>query len=171
VALLRGINVGGRIIKMADLKSCLEKAGFGEVKTLLQSGNVIFESSSKTEAVLKDKIEQTLTKTFGYPAKVQVIKVDELARIIKKYPFKIGDPKLQNYVVFLEENLAGELASELARQDLENEQIKQFETVIYWQVEKGMTIKSPFSKYLTKAKYKQFNTVRNLNTLKRIAGL
>jgi uncharacterized protein (DUF1697 family) len=53
VAFLRGINVGGRIIKMADLRICLEKAGFGDVKTILQTGNVIFESDISDTAELK----------------------------------------------------------------------------------------------------------------------
>ena len=78
-ALLRGVNVGGRIVKMADLKICLEKAGLEDVKTLLQSGNVVFESKLDA-AGLKRLIETKLTETFSYPAKAQVLSIDSCAK-------------------------------------------------------------------------------------------
>src|SRR6266478_9106731 len=86
VAFLRGVNVGGRVIKMADLKACFEQAGFKNVLTILQTGNVIFESN-KTEPALKTRIEELLTKTFNYPAKVQVISLDNLKKIVQANPF------------------------------------------------------------------------------------
>jgi uncharacterized protein (DUF1697 family) len=64
VAFLRGINVGGRIIKMTKLKACFEKAGFSNVSTLLQTGNISFESDKK-ERELKTEIETLLTNTFN----------------------------------------------------------------------------------------------------------
>jgi uncharacterized protein (DUF1697 family) len=58
VAFLRGINVGGRIIKMADLKVCFEKMDLNNVATLLNSGNVVFESDLKAP--------ELKTKSMGF---------------------------------------------------------------------------------------------------------
>lgn len=166
VSFLRGVNVGGRIIKMVDLKTCLEKVGLREVKTLLQSGNVIFESDKTDTAELKKQIEQALTKTFGYPAKVQVVSDDNLKEIIDRYPFGPASPSQHNYVIFMENGLEKEILKEdyaLAKE----EKVKAGAGVIYWRVDKGSTLKSNFSRLLSKSKYKDFNTNRNLNTLKK----
>src|SRR5438067_13443767 len=67
VALLRGINVGGRNpIKMADLKACLEGDGLAEVLTYIQSGNVIFSSPASAGQELTGRIERLLAARFGY---------------------------------------------------------------------------------------------------------
>lgn len=166
VAFLRGINVGGRVVKMADLKVCFEKAGFKEVKTLLQSGNVIFETS---ESDLKDKIETILTRTFDYPAKVQVLKIEQLKGLIDSYPFGEAGSDQHDYVIFMENGLENELVKEsykLAR----GEKVAAGRSVVYWRVDKGLTLKSDFAKQLAKAKYKVFNTNRNLRTLRKIVS-
>lgn len=168
-AFLRGINVGGRIIKMADLKICLEKAGLQNVTTLLQSGNVIFESDL-SQAELKKIIEVTLTKTFNYPAKVQVLSVEALQKIVMNYPFDATDVNQHNYVIFVENNLEKDLIDE-SYQLAPDEQIKAGQGVVYWRVDKGSTLKSTFAKQLTKAKYKNFNTNRNLKTLQKLLAI
>ena len=164
VAFLRGINVGGRTIKMAELKTCLDKAGLNNVKTVLQTGNVIFESGA-SQPKLKDLIEKTLAKTFDYPAKVQVISMDDLQKIIKAYPFAAKDG-FHSYVVFMENDLEAALVAEAGRQL--GEKVERGKGVVYWQVARGDTLKSDFAKLLTKSKYKEFNTNRNLNTLNKI---
>lgn len=165
-AFLRGINVGGRIVKMADLKICLEKAGLQNVTTVLQSGNVVFESS-KTATELKKLLEETLAKTFAYPAKVQVISVDNLQKIVDKYPFGQADDTQHDYVIFMENSLEKELLKE-AYDVMPGEQAQAGEGVVYWRVDKGLTLKSSFAKMLAKSKYREFNTNRNIKTLKKI---
>jgi len=165
VVFLRGVNVGGRVVKMAELKACLEKAGFKNVKTLLQSGNVIFESDKKQSA-LKPEIEKLLTKTFNYPAKVWVISVNQLKTIVEANPFAGADKTYQQYVIFFEDDLAKDFAGEAG--DLTNEEVTAGQGVAYWKVQKGQTLKSTRGKLLSKAKYKNFNTNRNVNTLQKI---
>jgi uncharacterized protein (DUF1697 family) len=165
VAFLRGINVGGRVIKMADLRTCFEAAGFEKVSTILQTGNVIFESN-KSEPVLKKQIEELLSQTFNYPAKVQVITVDKLKRIFQANPFDDAQNDYHQYVIFIENDLEAALVAEAGKQL--GEEAKAGRGVVYWKVQKGQTLKSPLGKLLAKSKYKQFNTNRNLNTLKKI---
>ena len=65
IALLRGINVGGNnIIKMVDLKLAFEEMEFSNVKTYIQSGNVIFSSDRKNKVELTDEIEKKLLEKF-----------------------------------------------------------------------------------------------------------
>ncbi len=165
VAFLRGINVGGRVIKMVDLKECLEEIGLREVRTILQSGNVTFESDQK-QVELKQNIEAVLTKTFNYPARAQVFTIEQIQTIIQGYPFDRNDKDHQHYVVFMESAKEHELEAEATFDD-KLEQIKSGTNCLYWTVPKGITLKSEFSKYLTKPRYKEFNTVRNINTLEK----
>src|SRR3954451_14113416 len=69
VVLLRGINVGGNnLIKMTELKACLESRGFRDVTTYIQSGNVLFSAPASKPADLASRIETLLTRTFDYPS-------------------------------------------------------------------------------------------------------
>ena len=166
VALLRGVNVGGRTIKMAELRSTLEEAGLENVETVLQTGNVIFDSTDGA-ARLKDRLETTLRERFGYDAKVQVIERDQLGKIIEAYPFGKADASRHDYVIFLERGLERDLVDEKVELGAQ-ERVAAGDGVVYWRVDKGSTLKTNFAKLLTKAKYRDFNTNRNLNTLRRL---
>jgi uncharacterized protein (DUF1697 family) len=166
VALLRGINVGGRTIKMADLKLCFEKLGFQDVATALQTGNVIF-TSDKSAAALKSTIEAGLTKTFDYPAFVLIVSLDSLRTIIESYPFADPDPEHHDYVVFFEDGLEKQLVDD-ATIDKAIEKVQAGAGVVYWRVAKGSTLKSSFARYLAKAPYKNAHTNRNIRTLEKV---
>ena len=87
IALLRGINVGGKnIIKMSELKRTFDLIGLCEVQTYIQSGNVIFKSDEE-EAVLQSKIEHQIELAFGFPVKVVLRTLAELEEIILNCPF------------------------------------------------------------------------------------
>lgn len=104
VALLRGINVGkAKRIAMADLKAAVEKLGFGEVKTLLNSGNVVFTSKLAAGAAAA-KIERALVKDIGVPANVTVLSAKELAVVVKQNPLlRVADnPSLLQVAVLRE---------------------------------------------------------------------
>jgi uncharacterized protein (DUF1697 family) len=96
IALLRGINVGGKaIVPMADLKKLFEALGLSDVKTLLQSGNVIFKSKSATGAKLEAMLEKEIEKKFGRPVDCIVRTDKEWSAIIKANPFPkeaVDDP-------------------------------------------------------------------------------
>ncbi|MBX3035604.1 MAG: DUF1697 domain-containing protein [Anaerolineales bacterium] len=113
LALLRGINVGGKnIIKMVDLKSSFEAMGLLNVVTYIQSGNVLFQSDEKDKKVLTDKIEKGLSKTFKYEAKLVIISHKELKEIVKEAPRGFGkDAETYRYdVIFLKEPLTSKEA-------------------------------------------------------------
>jgi uncharacterized protein (DUF1697 family) len=167
IAFLRGINVGNIRIKMVDLAATFADLGCQEVKTYLQSGNVVFESD-KEVLDIKGVLEKGLTEKFHYEAYVLVYAHDVLADIVAKYPFTFEETH-HAYVVFVDKTSVFE---ELMTLSANLEEIKNIafgtNKVIYWKVIIGDTLGTPFAKILAKAKYKSSVTTRNINTLEKM---
>ena len=166
VALLRGINVGGRKIDMAELEDVFNGLGYKNVSTILRTGNVVFDAHITDISKERQKIETALKNRFNYAAISFLYDIEEIAEAVNNYPFDPSDEDYQHYVVFLEIGIAEELVKEIV--DIAIERIKREGHNIYWLVKKGYSVKSDFSKYLAKTKYRDFNTVRNLNTLQKL---
>ena len=92
VAFLRGINLGKRQVKMADLRACLEAAGFTAVKTVVASGNVRFEAEGKADAI-KAQLEKAIAAQFGFVVGVVLRSEAEMVAMLKGHPFDGLDPK------------------------------------------------------------------------------
>jgi len=167
VALLRGVNVGGVTIKMADLAEVVRGLGYTGVKTVLASGNVLFTTPDAASAA-KRALEAALRARFGYEAWVHVLTVDAIRSIIAGYPYPRAADR-HAYVVFA---VKPKVRSELLAVELDPaiEQASQGEGVIYWSVPKGSTLDSAMGKAQSKASYKPWITTRNLNTLEKLAG-
>lgn len=104
VALLRGINVGGHVVKMDRLRALFEELEFSNVATFIASGNVIFDSSARSAARLESKIEQHLLQALGYAVPTFVRTMTELARLAEYQPFPAtlrAVPGSSLYVAFL----------------------------------------------------------------------
>jgi uncharacterized protein (DUF1697 family) len=114
LALLRGINVGGKnLIKMPALKACFEADGFEDVATYIQSGNVLFASPETRAAELARRIEAMLAETFGYRATAVVRNRRQMRAVVGSAPEGFGaDPERYRYdVIFLREPLTAKAAS------------------------------------------------------------
>jgi uncharacterized protein (DUF1697 family) len=167
IAFLRGINVGNIRIKMPDLKAAFERMNCTEVKTFLQSGNVVF-NSEKTVQDIKSTLEKGLTETFNYDAYVLIYAFDSLSDIIAQYPFE-RDENHHAYVLFVQNAVIfDELALFASNLGDESKRVQLGKTALYWRVETGQTLETVFAKTLAKAKYKKYITVRNLNTLEKM---
>jgi uncharacterized protein (DUF1697 family) len=113
VALLRGINVGGKnLIKMPALKACFEANGFEDVATYIQSGNVLFRSSETRASELANAIEEALGEEFGYAATVVVRNRKQMRSIVERAPKGFGaEPAKYRFdVIFLKEPLTAKVA-------------------------------------------------------------
>lgn len=89
IALLRKINVGGNnLMNMDALRQVFEAAGFKNVRTFQQTGNIVFESSAKNPAAIVGKIERLLTESFNADLRAILFTVDEFKQIAKRDPFK-----------------------------------------------------------------------------------
>jgi uncharacterized protein (DUF1697 family) len=104
VAFLRGINVGGHVlIKMAELKKIFANMGYENIRTILASGNVIFESEQKDINRITSEIESELKKIFNKEISVILRSMDELKKLESSEPFKniAVTPDIRLYVTFL----------------------------------------------------------------------
>jgi len=169
VALLRGVNVGGITIKMADLRAALEGAGFSGVRTVLASGNVLFDADETDRKALKQRFETCLRDTFGYDAWIVLTDIAALGSVVDAYPF---DPEREGwhpYVVFSSDVAVLEEAAQL-QDDLDPalERIALGDGVLFWEVERGHSLDSAFAKHNSKARLKPHVTTRNLRTLVKL---
>lgn len=105
-AFLRGINLGKRQIKMAELRACLEEAGLSEVKTVIASGNVRFCGESNAKAVA-NTVQKTIEARFGFAVGVVLRSEAELAAMVAKHPFDTLDPNadLTRHVLMFDQPL------------------------------------------------------------------
>lgn len=85
VAFLRGVNLGKRQMKMADLKAACEAMGLEHVKTIVASGNVRFETDK--DANLKERLDEGLTSAFAFPIAVILRSAEEIEAMIAGAPF------------------------------------------------------------------------------------
>jgi uncharacterized protein (DUF1697 family) len=170
VAFLRGVNVGGVNLKMADVAAALEAAGFTAVKTVLASGNVLLESRSTVDAVRR-KAEQALRDAFGYDAWVLAYDLDTVAAISDGFPFEREVDGHHSYVTFVTDaDVLDELAA-LADDAPAAEKIQRGTGVIYWQVPKTGTLDTTIGKTMGKKRYKSSTTTRNLRTLDKVLSV
>ncbi|MES1169375.1 MAG: DUF1697 domain-containing protein [Leifsonia sp.] len=165
VALLRGVNVGGVNLKMADLAEVTRGLGYTDVKTVLASGNLLF-TTMDAASTAKQTLESALRERFGYEAWVHVLTVDAIRGIIAAFPYPRSDDR-HAYVVFA---VTPEVRAELLAVQLDPaiEQATAGDGVIYWSVPKGSTLDSAMGRAQSKASYKPWITTRNLNTLEKL---
>jgi len=114
VAFLRAINVGGHTVKMDHLRGLFEAMGFSNVETFIASGNVIFDSKSKSTKVLESKIERALEDNLGYKVATFIRSIPELAAVARYAPFPdCGDEGNVLYIAFV-----GDLPDDESKQRL-----------------------------------------------------
>lgn len=185
IALLRGVNVNGITVRSAELAGLFRELGFGQVRTVLASGNVCFdadESEGASEAArgaLKSRIERALGERFGYDAWIVLVPLAELDGIITGYPFA-EDPEHHAYVVFaadanaLHAVLTGAPGADPGAADPDAEASGNAERsaagpgVVYWRCPRGGSTDTPFSKHIARARFKTSTTTRNINTLRKL---
>ena len=166
IALLRGINVGGKnIIKMERLKKVFEDMGFLDIKTYIQSGNVIFQTLESDKLKLTDRIENQLQRYFSAEIKTLILTADDLAETVKKAPGNFGtEPEKFRYDVWflLPPTMVNDVVSNLRlREGVDF--LQAGKNVIYTSRLTSQMGKSYFSKIMQTQVSKNF-TIRNWNT-------
>ncbi|MFH8249858.1 DUF1697 domain-containing protein [Microbacterium sp. B2969] len=170
VALLRGVNVGGITIRSAELADVFRELGFDGVRTVLASGNVVFETGAARRDDLKATIEQALGDRFGYDAWILLVTQEELAAAIDAFPFDDADDARQPWVIFcVDDATRDELTDAAASLDPAVDPVAAGPGVVYWNPAKGTTTDTAFAKVLAKKAFKPRTTNRNLRTLCKLA--
>jgi len=169
VALLRGVNVNGITIKSGELKALFVELGFGAVRTVLASGNVLFDTDESDAAALRTRIEQALRKRFGYDAWIVLLTQKAVVGMAAAYPFERIDEERHPYLVFgSDAAVLDEIIEKAGSVDAKVERLKHGKGVLYWQCPRGESTDTPVAKLLAKTRYKSSTTARNLRTVEKL---
>lgn len=169
VALLRGVNVNGITIKSAELKALFVELGFEAVRTVLASGNVLFDTDKSDAAALRSRIEQALRQRFGYDAWIVLLKQSQVADMAAGYPFERIDEVRHPCIVFgSDPAMLDEVIEKAGTVDPEVERLKRGQGVLYWECPRGESTDTPVAKLLAKTRYKSSTTTRNLRTVEKL---
>jgi uncharacterized protein (DUF1697 family) len=168
VAFLRGINVGGRTsIKMEKLREVFGSLGFVNVKTYIQSGNVIFETDETVENRIAAKIEDAVEREF-FKTKVMVRSLDEIKDAVENNPFAAEEFNEKLFhLVFLSEKLSAEKAEMLLSNNNENEKLAVRNREVYCLLKDGVAGSLLGKKYIDN-KLKTPATARNWRTVNKL---
>ena len=173
LALLRGINVGGNnIIAKDDLRRCFEDLGFTNVRTYIQSGNIVFRAQAEETRQLTAGVEAGLSARFSYAARAVVLSYADYRALLDAAPPAWGeDPAYRHNALF---TLAGTTPAQVLasippiKEELET--VSAGPRVIFWSAEKERATRSAFVKLPAHPVYQQL-TIRNHNTVRKLATL
>jgi uncharacterized protein (DUF1697 family) len=172
LALLRGINVGGKnIIKMAELRTFLEGIGLEDVRTYIQSGNILFRSGDSPTHITS-KLEESLSSRFSYSARVLVFSEDEYLLALKAAPDGWGQTQdfKHNALFTLPETSPEEILQRLPARKPEYESVTAGPRVLFWTASKEHLGKTSMMRLSRHALYKSL-TVRNHKTVFKLREL
>src|SRR5690349_4197669 len=172
VALLRGVNVGGKNnLRMSALKANLSKAGFQDVATYINSGNVIFTSSETDPRKLETKIERLLTAHHKLECKVVVRSLSEMEKLVESLPAAWkGDKEWAHNVMFLRHSIdSKDVIKELGAKPGIEKVLYRPGTVL-WSARLSDIKQSTMNK-LSSRRVFQDMTVRNPNTTRKLYDL
>ena len=168
-AFLRGVNVNGKTMKMAEACGALKQAGFIGVASVLASGNLIFQSD-KPQSALRDLVERALSEHYSDGVNLFVKSAEDVSAILASVPFT-EDSELHIYAFICEAGFEDALLEEfmkIAPSDKEAAEIRNGS--FYWQCRKGATLDSGFSKMLSRKDMKGKFTSRNISTIAKIVA-
>jgi uncharacterized protein (DUF1697 family) len=164
VALLRGVNLGGRKVVMSELRAACEAAGFTDVETLIASGNLILGSKSKGEK-LEKKLETVIAEELGLKTGVHVRDATQLEAIIAANPFKPFAKNNPNFLVvyFMRAKATAAEMAAMEKTALTGEEVRQGKGCLYIRFPKGQGV--------SKLKLPKLGTARNWNTVTKLAAM
>lgn len=172
IALLRGVNISGKNkIVMSELKEAFEKLGFTDVKTYLNSGNVVFSAKREFTA---DDIEKMINESFGVCTKVCITDDEKLADILKNAPewWGTADKDIYDNLIFVIPPMSAEEIYEKIGEPSEKlEKIFIYKDVIFWSFDRKNYAMANWWKKTASAGIGEFLTIRTANTVKKISEL
>ena len=166
VALLRGINVGtAKRVAMADLRACFEALGFSGVRTLLQSGNVVFDAARPPDA---RQLESAIAEATGVSARVVVVAGDELRAIVAANPLlDVVDDPSRGLVAFVDGTPDAAAAARPTDAELLPERVVVGERAVYQWCPDGVSASKLPAAYFAR----MGATARNLRTVDKLVAM
>ena len=171
-AFLRGINVGGNnMIKMERLREIVAALGFENVRTYVNSGNVVFEARKTPDKKLAASIHDAINKQLAMDISVMVRSIDEIQEIVKNNPY-VGqfENDKELHIFFLNEPLSPEHRELLMANNSDTELIALDERTIYYLPRVGI-LEGVLGKGFIDKKLKIPSTARNWRTVNKVAAM
>jgi uncharacterized protein (DUF1697 family) len=170
IAMLRGINVGPhKRMRMDKLRSTCEGLGFEDVKTYIQSGNIVFRAAKMSDTALAKKLGDCIVRDFGFSADVITRAGEEMGRIVEKNPLlqetAIDESKL--HVVFLSDKPTPASLKKLQELTLSPDQVRNLDREIYFYLPNGVSGSSLWKHPLDRV-LGITGTMRNWNTVNKL---
>jgi uncharacterized protein (DUF1697 family) len=172
VALLRGINVGGKNkVGMKELKAAFEEAGMESVRTYINSGNVIFSSGIRGRARLGSLLEDAIAQHFRLEIDVVLRDLKAMRAIVKAIPTAWrNDETMKCDVMFLQGDAARASVPKKLQIKPDIEDVLYASGAIIWRVDRKAVTRSGMMKLVGTPLYKQM-TIRNCNTTRKLLEL
>jgi uncharacterized protein (DUF1697 family) len=169
VALLRGINVGGKNkVDMAELKVVVEEAGMTSVTTYINSGNVVFSSRARSRARLAARLEEAVTAHFGFDVKVLVRSLEDLRAVASAIPRDwVNDQTMKCDVMFLADGVDRPGILDDLPIKPEIDEVRYVPGTVIWKVDRDVVTRSGMMKLPGTQLYRQM-TIRNCNTVRKL---
>ena len=175
IALLRGINISGKNkISMTDLKTALTEKGFADVKTYLNSGNVLFSDDEMDVVKLAERIRIIISETFQLEIPVFVISQDELKELLSKAPSWWGsDSKdiYDNLIFAIAPYSIETVAEKIGEPTAELEKVELCENAAFWSFDRKLYAKANWWKKTATSGIGEMITIRTANTLRKIVEM
>lgn len=171
VAFLRGINVGGHRVKMDDMREAFRACGVEDVSTFLASGNVSFSTDRADPDALRGEIEAHLDDRFGFEVPIVLRTVEEVAALAAFGPDVPGFDVdgYSHYVVLLDEAPTTGVRDALGGMESEMDRFVFTDREAHWLVPGKLSDSPLFGRGIDQAFRGLRHTMRNVNTLRRLA--
>lgn len=175
IALLRGINISGKNkIAMSELKERFAELGFAEVKTYLNSGNVIFSSDVDDKKILSDEIRLMVKHRFDLDIPVFIVLREELEELLSNAPEWWGDDNKEiydNLILIMPPLSYEEFYNVIGSPKAEYEKVHNYKNVIFWSFIRKDYQKTNWWQKTAASKVSDMITVRTANTVRKIVSM
>ena len=172
VAFLRGVNVGGKgIVSMAAIKEALVALGLSDVRTYINSGNVIFSARASDALDLTDRIEKALEQHTGMAIKVLLMDHKTLKKMVDAIPRNwVDDPTMRTYVLLLWKELDDRTILDSLPIKPGVDELRYTPGAVVWRVDRENVGRSHMNRIVGTPLYKKI-TMRSANTMRKLNEL
>ena len=175
IALLRGINISGKNkISMPELKTALTEKGFADVKTYLNSGNVLFSDDEQDAEKLAESLHSIIFEAFHLEIPVFVISQEKLAALLSKAPAWWGSESkdiYDNLIFAIAPNRIETVAEKIGEPTAELEKVQICGNAAFWSFDRKLYAKANWWKKTAAPGIGEMITIRTANTLRKIAEM
>ena len=173
IAFLRGINVGGKNkLSMKELKQLMQRRGYKNVETYINSGNIIFSSQNTDNELLKSNLEDLIFEILNFSIIVMLMSAEEFIEAVRNAPdwWDADKDSKHNAIFVVPPITVDEVCNAVGEAKKEYEKVSSFGKVIFWSSPQKTFSRTRWSKVVGKSVYTSI-TIRNSNTINKLLDM